>query len=97
MFFNGSLFWFLMGILFVLIAAALKIFAEERGWTMTWWKWILALIWYAIFSLSFYSWGTLIGEDESSAGLKLLITGLIICVILGVGLWRLFSMKPKDA
>ena len=34
-----------------------------------WWSGMLAVLWYAIFSASFYAWGTLIGENEGSAGL----------------------------
>ena len=32
MFFNGPLFWFLNGIIFVVIVFALKAFAEDKGW-----------------------------------------------------------------
>ncbi len=95
MFFNGALFWFLMGTLFILVAAGFKTFAEGRGWVLNWWKWLLTIIWYAIFSLSFFAWGTLIGENESSAGIKLFLLGLFISLILGVGLWRLLVLKPK--
>lgn len=95
MFFNGNIFWFLMGIIFVLVAAGFKVFADERGWVITWWKAVLGIVWYGIFTLSFYAWGTLIGENEASAGLKLFIFGMFISVILGVGLWRLMALKPK--
>ena len=41
MFFNGNAFWLINGILLVLIVFGLKYFAEDRGWVMTWWKWLL--------------------------------------------------------
>jgi hypothetical protein len=91
MFLNGALFWFSMGILFVVIAAGLKAFADERGWRITWWKGLLAVVWYAIFALSFYAWGTLVGEGESRAGFKLFLLGLFVSVVLGVGLIRLLA------
>jgi hypothetical protein len=97
MFFDGNFFWFLMGIVFVLILAGFKAFADDKGWAMTWWKWLLLIVWDAIFSLSFYAWGTLIGERENSAGFKIALLGLFICLILGVGIWRLVTAKPKAA
>ena len=97
MFFNGNVFWLINVILLLLIVFAVKYFAEDRGWIMTWWKWLLTGIWYLIFTMSFYAWGTLIGENFPGAGFYTLLTGLFICVILGVGLWRLLSAKPKSA
>jgi hypothetical protein len=94
-FLNGAFFWFLMGITFVLVAAAFKVFADGRGWRITWWKGLLAAAWYAIFSLSFYAWGTLVGEGESSAGLKLFLIGLFVSTVLGVGLMRLVAHRPR--
>ena len=49
------------------------------------------------FSLSFYSYGTLAGENEGGAGFKLMPLILFICLILGVGLWRLMAWSPKGA
>jgi hypothetical protein len=97
MFWDGNLFWFLMGIIFVLVAAGFKAFAEDRGWVLNWWKGLLAALWYWILMLSFYAWGTLTGENEGSAGIKVFLLGLFISVILGVGLWRLLAIKTKDA
>jgi hypothetical protein len=94
---NGSFFWFLMGAMLVLIVAAFKVFAEDRGWKVSWWKWLLVGFWYVIFSASFYAWGTLIGENEGDAGFKLFLIGLFISIVLGVGLWRLLTMKPRPA
>ena len=95
MFFDGNFFWFLMGIIFLVIMAGFKAFAEDRGWVMTWWKWLLVLLWNAIFLMSFYAWGTLIGEREGGAGVKIALTGLFVCLVLGVGLWRLFETKQR--
>jgi len=88
---NGSLFWFSMGIVFVLVAAAFIAFARDRGWRVAWWSGLLATLWYAVLCLSFYAWGTLIGEGEGSAGLKLLLLGLFVSIVLGAGLVRLMT------
>jgi hypothetical protein len=95
MFLNGALFWFLMGIVFVVVALAFKAFADDRGWRITWWKGLLAVAWYALFSLSFYAWGTLVGEGEGSAGLKLFLIGLFVSIVAGVGLLRLVAHRPR--
>ena len=95
MFFSSGFFWMLMGVILVLVAAGFKSFANERGWVITWWKGLLALLWYGIFTLSFYAWGTLAGENEAGAGFKLFLVGLFVSLLLGVGLWRLFAAKPK--
>ncbi len=97
MFFGSDFFWLLMGVILVLVGAGFKAFAEDLGWKLTWWKGVLALLWYGIFSLSFYTYGTLAGEDEGSAGFKLMLLGLFISLILGVGLWRLMVWSPKAA
>jgi hypothetical protein len=95
MFFASGLFWFFMGMITVLIGAGFKVFADDRGWTLNWWKWLLSILWYIIFSLSILTYGTLAGENEGSAGVKILLLGLFVCVVYGVGLWRLLAHKQK--
>ena len=95
MFLTSGLYWFIMGIVAVFAGIGFKTFAEDKGWELNWWKWLLSIVWYALFSGSFLAWGTLIGENESSAGWKFGLFGLFLCLILGVGLWRLLVAKPK--
>jgi len=95
MFLNSGLFWFIMGMITILIGVGFKAFANERGWILNWWKWLLSIIWYVIFSLSVLSFSTLSGENEGSAGIKILLLGLFISIVLGVGLWRLLGLKTK--
>lgn len=97
MFFNGNIFWFLNGILFLVVAAGFNAFAKEKGWEITWWKWVLSAIWYLVFSLSFYTGGTFRGENFPGAGLRALLLGVFISLVLGVGLWRVWAAKPKGA
>ena len=96
MFFTSSLFWMLMGMIAILAGYGFKLFAEGRGWVLNWWKWILTIIWYIIFCLSFYAWGTLIGENEAGAGLRTWLLGMFISLVLGVGLWRLLLIGKKS-
>lgn len=84
-----------MGMLFVLVAAGFRAYARDRGWILSWWKAALGIVWYAALLLSFYSWGTLMGENEGEAGIKILLLGLFICLVSGVGLWRLMGKKSR--
>ena len=95
MFFNSGIFWFLMGALFVLVAAGFRAFAKDRGWIISWLKGALAIVWYCLFILTFYAWGTLIGENEGVAGFRILILGLVICLVSGVFLWRWMAAKRR--
>jgi len=97
MFFDGKFFWLLMGVVFVLVAAGFRAFAQDRGWSITWWKGLLAILWYVVFCSSFYAWGTLMGEYEASAGFKIFLLGFFVSAILGVALWRILTNKPAAA
>ncbi len=97
MFFGSDIFWMLMGVVLVLVGFAFKAFAEDRGWVLTWWKGLLALLWYCLVGLSIYTYGTLAGEGEAGAGVKLMLVGLFIALILGVGLWRLMGVGSKTS
>ena len=97
MFFGSDFFWLVMGVILVLVGAAFKAFAEDQGWNLTWWKGLLALLWYGLFSMSFYTYGTLAGEDEASAGLQIMLLMLFVSLILGVGLWRLMLLGAEPS
>lgn len=96
MFFNSGFFWFLMGIVFVIVAAAFRAFAKDRGWKIAWWKYLFGTVSYAVFVMSFYAWGTLMGENEGSAGFRILVLGLLISIILGAGFWKVIAPKRID-
>jgi hypothetical protein len=93
--FSSNFFWFAMGMLAILIGVGFNVFAQDRGWVMNWWKWLLAIVWYAIFSISIYASGTLLGENEQQAALWMGGLGLFISLIFAVGLWRLFAHGAK--
>ena len=83
------LFWIVMGLIYALTIAGARIWAEDMGIPMNWWKWLLAAIWYCILSISIAAGFTLLGEKEPGAGYRLLGISLIIIIILGLGLWHL--------
>jgi hypothetical protein len=83
------LFWIVMGLIFALMIAGAPVWARDLGLQMTWWKWLLAAIWYALLSLGIAASFTLMGEKEPRAGQYTLGLTLVIMIILGVGLWSL--------
>lgn len=87
--FSGGFFWFLMGLLFVLVAAGVKAWTDSLGIKMSWWKWLLALLWYGLLNFAVALPMTFVGENETGAALKAFLFLIVITVILGVGLWRL--------
>lgn len=84
------IFWVVMGLLYALIIAGSKIWAQDLGLEMSWWKWVLAGLWYGFLSLGCVIGFTLIGEKEIRAGYFILGANFIASVILGAGLWFLF-------
>ena len=97
MVFDGPVFWMPMGILAVVVGGALWSFADRHGWAMTWWKWFLFALWYALFGRTFYAAGTLMGEFEPRAGWRVLLLGLFFTVVCGVGLVRVLAHRPRSA
>jgi hypothetical protein len=86
--FNSGFFWFVEGVLFVVILLALRAWARDRRLPMPPWKWALFLLWLAFggFTLAFV--GTSFGEGEPTAGLRGGLLFGLITVIGGVGLRR---------
>ena len=89
----GPLFWIIMGALYLLFFTGFRYFAEDKGIRMTWWKWLLMAVWFALTSLTIAGGFTLIGENEARAGLMFTALFGTLCIILGVGLWRLIKLK----
>jgi hypothetical protein len=83
------LFWTVMGLFYALMIAAAPEWARDLGLQMTWWKWLLAALWYGLLSLGIAASFTLMGEKEPRAGQYALGLTLAIMIILGVGLWSL--------
>jgi hypothetical protein len=96
-FFNSGLYWFIEGVIFCLAVIGFKIWMEDRGVPMPFWKWGLLGIWVLLFGFTIAFVGTSLGEKEPKAALLGGIVFGLITVILGVGLWRilLIGKKPK--
>ena len=85
------LFWIAMGLIYALAIAGARVWAQDLGLQMTWWKWLLAALWYLMLSVGLAGGFTLMGEKEPRAGYYFLGLVLIGMIILGIGLWFLLS------
>ena len=96
-FFNSGLFWFIQGIFVCLIVVGFKIWMDDRGIPMRFWKWGLLGIWVFLFGFTIAFVGTSLGEKEAQAALLGGIVFGLITIITGIGLWRLLVIgkKPK--
>jgi len=87
--FFKPIFWLIMGLIYTMTALGAPIWAEDLGLQMSWWKWILAALWYALINFSFAGTLTLMGEKEPGAWYKFLGFHLIISIVLGAVVWSL--------
>ncbi len=91
-FFTSGTFWFIEGILFIVLLIALRAWLKEKRAPMTWWKWFLLVVWIFLAGFTAAFTGTNIGEGEYTAALRgggasvivVLIYALILLRVLGV-------------
>ena len=93
--FDSGLFWFVEGILFVVVILAVRAWAQDRGLPMPIWKWVLFLLWVALAGFTIAFVGTSYGEGEPVAAVKGGLLFGLITVISGVGVWRLLLAKSN--
>ncbi len=79
------------------VARFQKALEAHPEWKLTWWKGTLAGLWYALVLVTIYAGATLSGEQETKAGLRIGGAGLFLCLLLGVGLWRLLAREGHRA
>ena len=85
------LFWIIMGFLYTIFMISIKYWAEDLNFNMNWWKWTMLSVWFILLNITIAGAFTLIGENETRAGLYFLGVFGTTLVILGVGLWRLLK------
>jgi hypothetical protein len=97
-FFTSGMFWFIEGILFTLAVMGFKVWMEDRGNPMPFWKWMLVGVWVLVLGFTIAFVGTNIGEGELTAALKGGILFGLVTVIGAAGLWRLLSFgRQKES
>jgi len=89
--FLRPVFWILMGCIYISTIAGARVWAQDLGLQMGWWKWVLAVLWYIFLSYTFAGAFTLMGEKEPGAWYRFLGFHVVISIILGIVLWFLVS------
>ena len=84
----NPLFWIGMGMVFSLVMMSAKIWAEDFGIDMSWWKWIIVAGWGSALLITIAGGFTLLGENEIKAGFYFLGFFGVITIVAGVGIWR---------
>jgi hypothetical protein len=91
-FFTSGTFWFIEGVLFVVLIIALRAWLKEKGTRMTEWKWLLVVVWIFLAGFTAAFIGTNIGEGEYTAALRgggvsaiiVLVYALVLLRVLGI-------------
>lgn len=91
-FFTSGTFWFIEGVFFVVLILALRAWLKQKGAAMTWWKWILLVVWIFMAGFTAAFIGTNLGEGEITAAVRggggsavlVLIYALVLMRVLGI-------------
>jgi hypothetical protein len=90
-FFTSGFFWFIEGVLACLAVIGIKLWADDRGLPMPWWKWVVTALWFCLAGFTLALVGTSIGEGEPRAALMGGLFFGVLTVIAGVAFWRLLG------
>jgi hypothetical protein len=88
-FFTSGLFWFIEGVLACLAVVGIKLWTEDRGVPIPWWKWVVTALWFCLAGFTVALVGTSLGEGEPRAALMGGIIFGVLAVITGVAVWRI--------
>jgi hypothetical protein len=94
--FDSGLFWFVEGILTVVVILAVRAWAQDRGLPMPLWKWALFLTWMGLVGFTIAFVGTSFGEGEPVAATRGGLLFGLISIIAGVGLWRVLGVGGRE-
>lgn len=89
------LFWIIMGFLYTLFVFGLRYWAQDLKIKMDWWKWLLFTIWFIGLNIVIAGGFTLIGENETRAGLYFLGVFGVLFIILGAGVWKILKLNNE--
>jgi len=95
--FNSGLFWFIEGILAVLIILGFRAWALDRGIRLSAIRWILVVLWLGLAGFCFAFVGTSLGEGEPTAATRGGLLFGLITIFAGVGLWRFLLAGAVEA
>ena len=89
--YGWSVFWFMMGLISVVMIIGFKKMADEKGICLTWWKWLISVLWWMGFLLAVAVPFTFIGEGEPAAGAWMILFSVVPASILGFVVYRVVA------
>lgn len=92
--------WMFVGAVSVLVVLGAKEWFKDAEITMSWWKWLIGVVWYVILMMGLAAPFTLMGEGEAGAGWKMLLFSLPVLIITGFAVYRILKIeveKEKEA
>ena len=87
--------WIFVGAVSVLIVVSANEWLKDSGIVMSWWKWLVSVVWYIIMMMTLAAPFTLMGEGEVGAGWRMLLFSLPIIIISGFVVFRIIQISPK--
>jgi len=92
--FNSGFFWFVEGILFVVMILGVRALLQDRGAGVAFWKWGIFVAWVVVGGFTIAFVGTSLGEGEPVAAQRGGLLFGLLTIISGVGVWRLLLSGP---
>lgn len=91
--------WMIVGAAGVFIIVGANEWFKEKEVGMTWWKWLLMIVWYVLALVALAAPFTLMGESEVGAGWRMLLLNVPILIISGFAVYRILTLgsKKKEA
>ena len=87
--------WMFVGAVSVLVVLGAKEWFKDADITMTWWKWLIGVVWYIILMMGLAAPFTLMGEGEAGAGWKMLLFTIPVLVITGFAVYRILKIGTE--
>lgn len=87
--------WMFVGAVSVLVVLGAKEWFKDADITMSWWKWLIGVVWYIILMMSLAAPFTLMGEGETGAGWKMLLFTIPVLVITGFAVYRILKIGTE--
>ncbi len=87
--------WLIVGAVSVLVVMGAIEWFKDAGITMSWWKWLVSVVWYIIFLMGMAAPFTLMGEGEAAAGWKMLLFTLPVLIITGFAVYRILKIGTE--
>ena len=95
-FFTSGVFWFIEGLLLCLVIIGFKYWIEDRGVTLSWWNWVLFIVWLLFWGFTIAFITTSLGESEPRAALLGGILFGLITIFSGFILWKIFMGRSEN-